>query len=1117
MGMKLLQKEYYTAIYRFSKLLVFELSRLRLLPFMFLLLFCFQSATEVNGQFYNGIQMNFGKNRVQHNKFLWNYFRYERFDVYYYQEGREIAQYVAQIADNKLAEAEDLFYNPIDQRLIFVVYSRLSDFRQSNIGLVGASDEYNIGGTTIIIDNKVSLYNEGDLKKLEEQVSAAVAQVVIRNLLAGTSFRDKLTGDVGVELPEWFQKGLEQYTAKGWSLEAEAEFKSGFLKGRYHRLITLRNEDAAIAGHAFWAFIAKTYGQGTISDILYLTRVNRDFNASIYQVLGVPMKKMVKEWEAFYCNRFQDDTSRTVPEGALVIKRPRVGVVVSQVKISPDGKLLSYVTNEMSKQTVWLYNIEKKRRKRVASFGHKLEQIPDYTTPVMAWHPTSELLTYVVEESGWLYLYYYNLATRETSKRMLPEFRKVLSYSFSSDAKRLVLSAVKDGKNDLFVFAMASGNVERLTNDPYSEKDPKFIRQGSSIIFSSNRPSDTLSVVSVVDFKPLSETIIFTLDYPAASNPAVVKRLDDYAPSAKQSVVELPFNRIAFTSNQNGISNRYLGRSDSTINFVDTAIHYRNFLYTKPLTNYKGWISTADYHPTQFAAAEVVLEDGKNKLYYSHADFSGSINATSHLKPTVFRAEQLKKKHTADSIISATPPTTVIPIEVADSVMRANATSDSSYVDVNAYVFEDEKLNAYFAKQYGEHLYIQKADEDKENKKARAYETNFYPHYLVNQIDFGSLNSSYQAFTGGAVYFNPGINALFKIGTRDLFEDYRLVGGVKFSSDFLSNEYLLSFENLKYRIDKQLVFHRQSFKNETSSFIEKIFSHEVLYSLKYPFSQVSAIKGTAMFRHDRQVFLSTDIQTLGAANTTKIWTGIKFEYTFDNTIRRGVNIYYGTRYKLFSESYLRVNGKTDDLHVLGFDFRHYVKIHRDLIFATRFATSTSFGSARLVYYLGSVDNWINLNSNVSTFNNNIPIKQRANYAFQTLATNMRGFSQNIRNGNSFAAINNEVRWPFVRYFANRSLSSGFWDNLQVCLFADIGTAWTGLTPYSGKSGYDKRIYPNGPVTVEVETNIEPIVYGYGWGVRSKVLGYFMRFDWAWGVDSGVQQPRVFYFSLSTDF
>jgi len=31
------------------------------------------------------------------------------------------------------------------------------------------------------------------------------------------------------------------------------------------------------------------------------------------------------------------------------------------------------------------------------------------------------------------------------------------------------------------------------------------------------------------------------------------------------------------------------------------------------------------------------------------------------------------------------------------------------------------------------------------------------------------------------------------------------------------------------------------------------------------------------------------------------------------------------------------------------------------------------------------------------------------------------------------------------------------------------------------------------------------------------LGYFVRADWAWGVENGIILPSVFYFSLSTDF
>ncbi len=51
----------------------------------------------------------------------------------------------------------------------------------------------------------------------------------------------------------------------------------------------------------------------------------------------------------------------------------------------------------------------------------------------------------------------------------------------------------------------------------------------------------------------------------------------------------------------------------------------------------------------------------------------------------------------------------------------------------------------------------------------------------------------------------------------------------------------------------------------------------------------------------------------------------------------------------------------------------------------------------------------------------------------------------------------------------------------------------------------------------INKDIEPIVFGYGVGVRTRLLGYFVRADWAWGIEDRIIQPRIFYLSLSTDF
>jgi hypothetical protein len=104
---------------------------------------------------------------------------------------------------------------------------------------------------------------------------------------------------------------------------------------------------------------------------------------------------------------------------------------------------------------------------------------------------------------------------------------------------------------------------------------------------------------------------------------------------------------------------------------------------------------------------------------------------------------------------------------------------------------------------------------------------------MVTQIDFGFLNKSYQTYTGSAVYYNPGFNIFTKFGITDLFEDYRFTAGVRLSANFNSAEYLFSLEDLKDRLDKQYIFHRQVIEEFDGLYtIKKTFSHQLMYNLR---------------------------------------------------------------------------------------------------------------------------------------------------------------------------------------------------------------------------------------------------------------------------------------------
>jgi len=1083
-----------------------------------LLLFLMLSSSGLSAQFYNGMQMNFGKNRVQYNNRYWKYYRFERFDVYSYENGTDLSLYVADFVEKELRLIERFFDYDIERRMIFLTYNKQSDFRQSNIGLVSEAEEYNIGGTTNIMQNKVFLYFDGDHMNFERQIRAAIAEMLLTEMMYGKGVKDNMTSTTMINLPEWYLEGLISFVSNPWDYELENRVKDGIVSGKYSKFVNLQDDDARYAGHSFWKYVADLYGVSIIPQILYITKINKNAESGFHYVLGNKLKELSIDWTAYYLGLYTTtEDSAGLPDQGKILEKPKKRRVYQNIKISPDGRMVAYVTNQKGQYKIWIHDEATDKQKRIYKRGERLDQINDYSFPEIAWHPSSQIIGFVTEEKGELKFHIYNLETGQITTRNMLYFEKVLDLSFSPDARKLVISAVADGQTDIWVFDIAASTNDRITNDLADDFNPKFINNMNNISFVSNRRRDTLYMENDPENNTTTAFAVYVYDY-AGRSPALQKISEgDYINHTQP--LSPRHNEFFYLSDKNGIVNRYYAQYDSTISLVDTTIHYRYFANSFPLSNYKRNILSHDINTETQEIAEIVYNDRRYHMYKYPMEFEKRFG--DQLESTTYRDRHVSRL-TAEDSIHHVEKKVISMKDIADNQLVHQGDTielQQFQIDINNYIFEREKLNYYNNQLRNRNLNL--VLDSTENKRMMYidYSTSFYPNKLVNQIDFSFLNASYQAFTGGAYYYNPGLNLLFKVGANDLFEDYRLVGGVRFATDFDSNEYLLSFENLKHQLDKQLVFHRQIFKNYIDyNTTIKTYTHELLASVKYPLSQTLALKGTASFRHDNSVYLSTNNENLNKPNILKVWGGLKGEVIFDNTRKLGTNLYSGMRWKVFGEAYRQINEAKSDLFVVGGDFRYYLRIHRTLIWANRIAGSGSFGRSPLIYYLGSVDNWINLNqSKVPTFNESVDIDYSQNYAYQALSTNLRGFSQNIRNGSNFLVINTELRWPIFRYLAGHPLGSGFLNNFQVVGFADVGTAWTGLHPFDDENAWNTEIIVNGPMTITVDANRDPIVAGYGFGLRAQLLGYFIRLDWAWGVENMHVQPRMFYLSLSLDF
>ena len=213
---------------------------------------------------------------------------------------------------------------------------------------------------------------------------------------------------------------------------------------------------------------------------------------------------------------------------------------------------------------------------------------------------------------------------------------------------------------------------------------------------------------------------------------------------------------------------------------------------------------------------------------------------------------------------------------------------------------------------------------------------------------------------------------------------------------------------------------------------------------------------------------------------------------------------------------------------LSLDLRHYQKIHRDLVLATRFAFSQSGGSSPKKSTLGGMENWIGSNTKEqvasnpllvpNTLRNEIPYDYRDVF-FLDFAAPLRGFRQGKLTGTSYMLFNAELRLPLIRYLYRGNITSNFLRNLQLVAFSDIGTAWTGNGPFSQQNSLNTEVVGGGsiPFRAVVTTFKNPFLIGYGAGIRTMLFGYFVKFDYAWGLEDKTVGKPIPYLTLGYDF
>ncbi len=367
------------------------------------------------------VNTEFGKNRVQYHGFEWWQYETRNFIVYWYKESRNVGQSVVQMAELDHEEIRSLMEYRISDKIEILVYTDLTDLKQSNIG----KDQVfvNTGGNTTIVDNKMFVYFDGDHNKLRAQIREGIARIYLNYMMFGGNIQEIVQNAVLLNLPEWFTEGLVSYVGSNWNSELDNRLRDGILTGKYGSFQDLIDEDPQLAGHSFWYFIAQNYGKETVSNLLYLTRINRSVENGFLYVLGTSFFRISRSWYSFFQEHYSEDANVGNAIDAsqqLRIKNKR-NIPLNQVRISPNGQQVAYVSNEIGKKRVYIQDVNTGSRKTILKSGFKnVFQATDYNYPLLAWSPSGTTLAVIYEKRDEIKILLYDVEKRKSEMLDMP-------------------------------------------------------------------------------------------------------------------------------------------------------------------------------------------------------------------------------------------------------------------------------------------------------------------------------------------------------------------------------------------------------------------------------------------------------------------------------------------------------------------------------------------------------------------------------------------------------------------------------------------------------------------------------------------------------------------------
>jgi len=497
-----------------------------------------------------GRAWGFGKNKVQYKEFHWLYIQSPHFDIYYYKEGRGLAEFAASTAEKAyLRISYNLKYQP-KKRIPIIVYNSIDDFQQTNV--VPVILEEGVQGFTEQFKNRVVVHFNGSWRDFRQLITHELTHAFTNDMLYGGAIGSLLTGGSFFQLPLWVAEGYAEFASKGWDPEADMVMRDATINDYIIPLEEVGGYLVYKEGQSVMNYIADTYGREKVGEL------KKDTNKALKATLGIDLKKLNQRWSHQLKKEYWPEVGSR-QEGKEIARQltdhTKDGSYLNlKPAFSPKGDKIVFFSNRSDYTDIYfISSISGKILGRLVKGERSggLEEFHSFRSGI-CWSPDGRVIGFVAKSEGRESLCLLNVERKKIIKKYDLGLDGVFSPSWSPQGNLIAFSGLKNGYADIYLLHLSTGTLQKVTDDLADDREPSWDPRGEELCFSSDRDSASADTSS-------GQYDLFLYHLKGKGIERITRSpADDISPCWFPTG-----KKIIFVSDRNGIYNLYEANLDS--------------------------------------------------------------------------------------------------------------------------------------------------------------------------------------------------------------------------------------------------------------------------------------------------------------------------------------------------------------------------------------------------------------------------------------------------------------------------------------------------------------------------------------------------------------------------